>query len=183
MSQSLGTTYLETAIKRLRYYKLLGDYTLLQLAEADLHYTPNDTSNSIATIIQHLHGNMLSRWTNFLTEDGEKEWRHRDTEFELHDYSKQQLIDLWEKGWKCFFDALESLHEEDLLKTVHIRKEPLSVIDAINRQLAHYPHHVGQILYVGKIIRNENWKSLSIPKGHSEKYNKNEPVKDPAKKY
>ena len=126
---------------------------------------------------------MFSRWTDFLTSDGEKEWRHRDNEFEIHNYSKQQLIELWEKGWKCFIDALDSLKEDDLLKTVYIRKEPLSVIDAINRQLAHYPHHIGQILYVGKIIRNENWKSLSIPKGHSDNYNKNEAIKDPAKKY
>ena len=125
-------------------------------------------------------GNMLSRWTNFLTEDGEKEWRQRDEEFEVHDYSRQQLVDLWNKGWNCFLGALESLGEDDLLKTVTIRQEPLTVIDAVNRQLAHYPHHVGQIIYVGKIIKNERWKSLSIPRGKSEEYNKSEGVKDPA---
>lgn len=180
---TLGKEYLETAIRRLRYYKHLTEQAFDQLNETDFHFQPSSESNSIAVIVQHMAGNMLSRWTDFLTSDGEKEWRHRDDEFEIHNYSKQQLIDLWEKGWKCFIDTLQSLNEEDLLKIVYIRNEPLSVIDAINRQLAHYPHHIGQILYIGKIIRNENWKSLSIPKGHSDNYNKNEAVKDPAKKY
>jgi len=152
MPTSLGSEYLQTAIKRLRYYKLLGEKTFEQLTDADFHYTPNAGSNSIAVIIQHVSGNMLSRWTNFLTEDGEKEWRSRDEEFEVHNYSKQQLIERWEKGWACFLEALGSLTEDDLLKTIYIRQEPLIVIDAINRQLAHYPYHVGQILYIGKIV-------------------------------
>jgi len=180
---SLGKEYLDTAIRRLKYYKHLAEQAFDQLEDNDFHFQPSSESNSIAVIIQHMAGNMFSRWTDFLTSDGEKEWRHRDNEFEIYNHSKQQLIELWEKGWKCFIDALESLNEEDLLKTVYIRKEPLSVIDAINRQLAHYPHHIGQILYAGKIIRNENWKNLSIPKGHSNSYNKNQAVKDPAKKY
>jgi hypothetical protein len=99
---SIGKDYLETAIRRLKYYKDLGDKTFVQLNEWDFHYQPNDESNSIATIIQHMAGNMLSRWTNFLTEDGEKEWRKRDEEFEVHQYNKQQLLELWEKGWTCF---------------------------------------------------------------------------------
>jgi hypothetical protein len=180
---TIGKEYLDTAIRRLKYYKHLAEQAFDQLEEKDFHFTPSSESNSIAVIIQHMSGNMVSRWTNFLTEDGEKEWRQRDGEFEIHHYTKQQLIDLWEKGWNCFINTLQSLQEDDLLKTVYIRKEPLTVIDAINRQLAHYPHHIGQILYGGKIIKNENWKSLSIPKGHSEIYNKNEAVKDPAKKY
>jgi glutathionylspermidine synthase len=126
---------------------------------------------------------MLSRFTNFLTEDGEKEWRQRDDEFEIHKYSKQQVIEVWEKGWKCFLDTMESLTEDDLLKTIYIRKEALTVIDAINRQLAHYPHHIGQILFIGKMIKGEKWKSLSIPKGNSQAYNQSEQVKDPAKKF
>jgi Protein of unknown function (DUF1572) len=178
---SLGSVYLDTAIKRLRYYKQLGDKTFDQLNDTDFHFTPNAASNSIAIIIQHMSGNMLSRWTNFLTEDGEKEWRQRDDEFEIHTYSKQQLLDRWEKGWTCFFDALQSLKEEDLLKTVTIRQEPLTVIDAINRQLAHYPHHIGQILYIGKIIKDAGWENLSIAKGKSDDYNKSDGVKDPAK--
>lgn len=182
MAISLATEYLQTAIKRLRYYKLLGEQTFDQLTDADFHVAPNTSSNSIAVIIQHLSGNMLSRWTNFLTEDGEKEWRQRDEEFEVHNYSKQQLTALWEKGWSCFLDSLSSLKEEDLLKTIYIRQEPLTVIDAISRQLAHYPYHVGQILYIGKIVKDAGWKSLSIAKGKSEAYNNSDGVKDPANK-
>ena len=182
MAATLGTEYLQTTIKRLRYYKGLGEKTFEQLTDADLHFRPNDASNSIAVIIQHISGNMLSRWTNFLTEDGEKSWRHRDEEFEVHNYSKQQLLDLWEQGWSCFLNALTALTENDLLKTIYIREEPLLVIDAINRQLAHYPYHVGQILYIGKIIKDKGWQSLSIEKGKSEAYNKSEGIKDPAKK-
>ena len=181
MSTSLGTEYLQTAIRRLRYYKGLGEKTFEQLTDADMHFKPNEASNSIAVIIQHVAGNMLSRWTNFLTEDGEKPWRRRDDEFEVHKYSKQQLLELWEKGWECFLNALSSLTENDLLKTVYIREEPLLVIDAINRQLAHYPYHVGQILYIAKIIKDTGWQSLSIEKGKSEAYNKSDGVKDPAK--
>ena len=180
---SLGKEYLETVIRRVRYYRHLAEQTFDQLEDKDFHFQPSSESNSIALIIQHISGNMLSRWTNFLTEDGEKEWRHRDNEFIIHEYSKTQLMELWNEGWECFINSLESLKEEDLLKTVTIRQEPLTVVDAINRQLAHYPHHIGQILYVGKLIKNENWKNLSIPKGKSETYNKSEPVKDPAKKY
>jgi Protein of unknown function (DUF1572) len=172
MLASLGETYLQSAIKRLKVYKDLGDKTFAQLEEKDFHFQPNEESNSIAIIIQHISGNMLSRFTNFLTEDGEKEWRNRDAEFNEQQYSKQQLIELWEKGWAIVFQALRSLTENDLLKTIYIRSELLSVIDAINRQLAHYPHHVGQIVYLGKIIKNGQWKSLSIPKGQSETFNK-----------
>ena len=180
---SIGKEYLQTIIRRVKYYKDLGDKTFDQLSDADFHYRPNEESNSIAMIIQHLSGNMLSRWTNFLEEDGEKEWRQRDDEFSVHNYSKQELLETWEKGWNCFTGALESLSEADLLKTVYIRKEALSVIDAINRQLAHYPYHIGQVLYIGRIIKNHNWKNLSIPRGHSQQYNKSETVKDPAKNF
>ncbi len=178
--KSIGQEFLQSAIKRLKYYKGLGDKTFAQLAEADFHYEPNAASNSIAVIIQHLSGNMLSRWTNFLTEDGEKSGRNRDDEFERHPHSKETLLELWEKGWTCFLQTLESLTEEDLLKQVYIRLEPLSVTDAINRQLAHYPYHVGQIVYIGRMIKNQDWKSLSIEKGHSEAYNNSTGIKDPA---
>ena len=180
---SLGKEYLDTVIRRVKYYKHLAEQAFDQLEENDFHFQPSSESNSIAVIIQHISGNMLSRWTSFLTEDGEKDWRQRDSEFSVHPYSKGQLIALWNEGWDCFINALQSLKEEDLLKTVTIRQEPLTVVDAINRQLAHYPHHIGQILYVGKLIKNENWKNLSIPKGKSQNYNNSEPVKDPAKKY
>jgi len=180
---SLGKEYLQTVIRRLKYYKDLGDKTFEQLSEADFHYRFNEESNSIAVIIQHMAGNMLSRWTNFLTEDGEKEWRQRDQEFEIHTNSKAELITLWEKGWSCFLDTLASLKKKDLKKTVKIRQEELSAIDAINRQLAHYPYHIGQIIYIGKMITSDNWKNLSIPRKGSIAYNSSADVKDPAKKY
>lgn len=163
---SLGKVYLESVINRLKYYKELGEKTFEQLEENDFHFRPNAESNSLSIIVQHLAGNMLSRFTHFLTEDGEKEWRQRDNEFEIHTYSKEEIITIWQKGWQCCFNALESLKEEDLLKTVLIRKEPLSVIDALNRQLAHYPYHIGQIVYLGKMIRGSHWKNLSIPRRH-----------------
>lgn len=180
---SLGKEYLSTVIKRLKYYKDLGEKTFDQLADQDFQYLPTSESNSIAIIVQHMSGNMLSRFTNFLTEDGEKEWRQRDDEFEVHDFSKHQVIDLWNKGWQCCFDALEALTENDLQTTIYIRKEPLSVVDAINRQLAHYPYHIGQIVYIGRMIKNKEWKNLSIPKGQSLQYNAGNQPKDPAKKY
>src|SRR5215207_339496 len=127
---SLASTFLETAIARFREYRSLAEKTFDQLQEADLHFAPNAASNPISVIIQHLHGNMLSRWTNFLTEDGEKEWRKRDEEFETHSFSKQQLLEKWNEGWKVFLDTLESLKEDDLLKTITIRSQPIVVIDA-----------------------------------------------------
>ena len=168
---TLGTVYLESAIKRFLTYKVLGDMTFAQLDEKDFYYTPGESSNSIAVIIQHMHGNMLSRWTNFLTEDGEKPGRNRDEEFSPPTCSRDQLIAKWEEGWRCLIDTLRSLKDDDLLKTITIRHEPLIAIDAINRQLAHYPHHVGQIVYIGKMILDQNWKSLSIAKGDSQSFN------------
>lgn len=180
MANSLGTEFLAAAIKRLRYYKVLGEKTFEQLSDPDLLFQPNAPSNSIAVIIPHLSGNMLSRWTNFLTEDGEKEWRKRDDEFGIYAFTKAELLEKWEKGWACFLGTLESLAEDDLLKTVYIRKEPLLVVDAINRQLAHYPYHVGQIVYIGRMIKDGAWKSLSIEPGRSAEYNASEGIKDPA---
>lgn len=180
---NLGEEYLATVIRRLKYYKQLGEKTFEQLDEKDFHWQPSSESNSIAVIIQHVSGNMLSRWTNFLTEDGEKEWRERDDEFEIHQYSRRQLMEIWNKGWDCLFDTLNSLKPDDLVKTVYIRKEQLSAVDAINRQLAHYPYHIGQILYIGRMIKNESWKNLSIPKGTSQQYNQDTQPKDPAKKF
>lgn len=163
--------FLKDCIKRFQYYKELGDKTLDQVSEEELHWIPSSESNSIALIIQHLYGNMKSRWTNFLTEDGEKPWRNRDQEFEPQTWTKTQALDFWNQGWACLLDTLAGLKKEDLQKTIYIRTEPLLVYDAILRQLAHYPYHVGQIVYVGRMIRNEQWKSLSIPKGHSQAFN------------
>jgi hypothetical protein len=171
MNVTLGQAYLESVVKRQMTYKVLGDMTFSQLEEKDFHYRPNEQSNSIAVIINHLQGNMLSRWTNFLTEDGEKPGRNRDEEFSEPAAGKEALLTLWEKGWTCLLDTLGSLKEEDLLKTITIRHEPLLAVDAINRQLAHYPHHVGQIVYIGKMIRGASWQSLSISKGASQAFN------------
>ena len=167
----IATAFLQSAIKRVAYYKELGDKTLSTISEAEIHFTPNQQSNSIAIIIQHLSGNMQSRWTNFLTSDGEKGGRDRDNEFTSQQLSKQQITALWNKGWDCFLGALNQLMPDDLLKTIYIRQEPLLVIDAINRQLAHYPYHVGQIIYAAKIIKDNNWESLSIPKDNSQQFN------------
>lgn len=181
--KNLESEYLQTVIRRLRYYKDLGEKTFDQLSEAEFHYKPNDASNSIAVIIQHLSGNMLSRFTNFLTEDGEKPWRERDAEFTDQHLNREELLALWQKGWDCFLQTLENLQPGDLLKTITIRNEQLSAIDAINRQFAHYPSHIGQIIYLGRVIRGEQWKNLSIPVGNSKQYNEQEGVKDPAKKF
>jgi Protein of unknown function (DUF1572) len=161
---SLEEIYMQSVISRFKGYKDLADKTFVQLEEADFHFSPNEASNSIAIIIQHISGNMISRWTNFLAEDGEKEWRDRDGEFDVHNYGRDRLLEIWEKGWQCMFDTLQSLKSGDLLKTIYIRNEALSAVDAINRQLAHYPYHIGQILYIGKIIKGEDWKNLSVPK-------------------
>jgi len=182
MSQLAGGDYLITVIKRFKYYKGLAEKTFEQLSEAELHYTPGPESNSIAVIVQHMAGNMLSRWTNFLTEDGEKTWRNRDEEFETLPFSKEQLLKIWDDGWQCFLKTLDSLSEADLAKTVSIRGESLSAIDAINRQLAHYPYHIGQIVYIGRMLKKKDWINLSIERGQSQQYNQSEGLKDPANK-
>lgn len=165
------SSFLNSYIKRITYYKNLGEQTFAQLDELDFHYQPNEESNSIAMIIQHIAGNMLSRFTNFLTEDGEKEWRKRDAEFEEQHLSKDALLKLWQKGWDCYLGSVQSLTEDDLEKTITIRSEQHTVTDALNRQLAHYPYHVGQIVYLGRIIKSKAWKNLSIPKGQSQQFN------------
>ena len=158
-------------IKLFRYYKSLGERTIDQLNKEEIHLEPAKDTNSISIIVKHLQGNMLSRWTNFLTEDGEKEWRERDAEFEDTITSKEDLMKKWNEGWGCLLGALEQLKQEDLIKTVYIRNEGHQVEDAIYRQLAHYSYHIGQMVYLGKLIKGEDWKSLSIPKGKSKEYN------------
>jgi len=169
---SVGIEFLSSAIKRFREYKALGEKTFARLSNDEMLWQPNNASNSIAVIVQHLHGNMLSRWTNFLTEDGEKEWRKRDEEFEAQSLVKDDIVQLWNDGWSVSLRSLESLSDDDLLRTIRIRSQPLLVIDAINRQLAHYSYHVGQIVYLGRWIKDAGWQSLSIPKGGSAEFNK-----------
>ncbi len=163
--------YLDSSIRQFEYYKKLGDKTFAQLSDEQLFWQHNPESNSIGVIVRHLSGNMLSRWTNFLTTDGEKEWRNRDTEFENAVHTRQQLLDRWEDGWSCLFTTLKSLTTNDLQKEIYVRNVAHTVTEAINRQLAHYPYHVGQIVFIGKLLRGENWTSLSIPKGKSQAYN------------
>ena len=168
----LAKEFLTSAVKRFKEYKALGEATFVQLSDEEIFVQPNNASNSIAIIVQHLHGNMLSRWTNFLTEDGEKEWRKRDAEFEVLLSGKGSVLTCWNKGWNVVLDSLESLTADDLAKTIFIRSQPLSVVDAINRQLAHYSYHVGQIVYLGRWIKDTDWQWLSIPKGGSAEYNR-----------
>lgn len=165
------TGYLESVKKQFEYYKMLGDKTFAQVSDEQLFQQYNEESNSIAIIVKHIWGNMLSRWTDFLTTDGEKEWRNRDTEFENDITNREELITKWEAGWKCLFQALNALQEDDLSKIIYIRNQGHTVMEAINRQLAHYPYHVGQIVFIGKMWSNQKWNSLSIPKGHSKEYN------------
>lgn len=164
-------SFLESARKQFAYYKGLGDKTFAQLTEEQLLWQPNEESNSIAVIVNHMGGNMLSRWTNFRTEDGEKTWRNRDTEFENRIKTKADLLAVWEKGWACLFKAIDPLKTEDLEELIYIRNMGHTIVEAINRQLTHYAYHTGQLVFLGKLAQNENWQSLSIPKGGSEAYN------------
>ncbi|WP_282139443.1 DUF1572 family protein [Cytobacillus oceanisediminis] len=167
---SIGANYLMIVKKRFQAVKELADITIQRLSNEELNWACNEESNSIAVIIRHMSGNMVSRWTDFLTSDGEKPYRNRDEEFSTATASKDELILIWEKGWKVLFSALDSLKEEDLLKNITIRGESHLVMDAIERQMAHYSYHVGQIVYIGKLLKNEEWESLSIPRGKSDEF-------------
>jgi hypothetical protein len=162
--------FLSDSRKVFSSYKALGDKAFLQLKDNEINQSQGDSSNSVGLIVKHLHGNMLSRWTNFLTSDGEKPDRHRDAEFEGKAMDRKEMLLLWEEGWNCLFATLDSLTGHDLNKTVHIRREPHTVMEAMLRQIAHYSYHVGQIVYLAKVFRSGDWKSLSIPKGKSEDY-------------
>jgi hypothetical protein len=171
MSQSTDQIFLESARKLFRYYKKLGEGAIAQLTDEEVLHQPNPDSNSIALIVHHLSGNMLSRWTDFLTSDGEKPWRDREREFEESYADKQSMVAAWDKGWRCLLETLDQLKPEDLSTIIYIRNEGQSVLEAIQRQLAHYASHVGQIIYQAKILKGEDFKSLSIPKGNSSAYN------------
>jgi hypothetical protein len=172
MMMKIGNVYLKVVVERFKSVKTLGDKTIEQLSEQDIHWTYNQESNSVAVIVKHLSGNMISRWTDFLTSDGEKENRNRDEEFIDDISSKSELMRVWEKGWNVLIDTLTGLKEEDLLKTIKIRGEKHFVLEAIERQMTHYAYHVGQIVYIGKQLKDSEWKTLSIPRGKSEDYRK-----------
>ena len=171
-----NNTYLESVKKQFLYYKMLGEKAIEQLQPEQLFVAVNDDTNSIATIVKHLSGNMLSRWTDFLTSDGEKEWRNRDGEFDSHFHgndkaTKEELMKVWNNGWDCFFNAINALTDEQLTDIIYIRNEGHTVMEAINRQLAHYPYHIGQIVFYAKMLKQTEWTSLSIPKNKSNSYN------------
>jgi hypothetical protein len=173
MALQFTTSYSKDSLDLFRYYKKLAERAMEQCPDEGLFATLDPESNSIATIVKHLAGNMRSRWTDFLTTDGEKPDRHRDTEFETPPQNRAELLALWERGWKCLFDALEPLTDADLTKTVTIRAEPHSVMQAINRQMAHYSHHIGQILFAAKhftTAKTGKWDSLSVPRGGSKQF-------------
>lgn len=170
--------YLISIRKQFEYYKLLGNRTFDQLTEKDFFWKFNNESNSIAIIVNHLWGNMMSRWTNFLTSDGEKDSRNRDLEFENVISSKTEMLQKWEEGWTCLFTALESINNDNFDTVVYIRNQGHTITEAVNRQLAHYSMHVGQIVYIGRMIKGNEWTNLSIPKGKSTEFNKEKFAKE-----
>lgn len=171
MAETVGALYLAESVREFRKIKDLGDKTLAQVSDEDLARTLHPEGNSLAVLIRHLAGNMLSRWTDFLTSDGEKPGRHRDTEFEDSGATREQLLARWEEGWACLFAALAALSESDLRRVVTIRAEPHTVVRAIHRQLSHYAYHVGQMVMLAKAFQDAEWKTLSVPRGGTRKFN------------
>ena len=165
-------SFIDNAVKIFRQYETLGEKSLERMTEDQMHWTPASGSNSAAVIVKHLAGNMQSRFTDFLTADGEKPNRHRDAEFEDDAaLSKEVILALWRSGWSTVYKALEPLTDADLQRTVLIRGEEFTVLGAIQRQIAHYASHIGQLIYLSKMFAGENWESLSIPRGKSEEFN------------
>jgi uncharacterized damage-inducible protein DinB len=171
MAHQFTTSYLNDSIDVFRYYKKLAERAMQQCPDDALFESLDVESNSIAIIVKHMAGNMRSRWTDFLTTDGEKPDRNRDTEFEDAPKTRVELMKLWERGWKHIFDALEPLGNDDLVRKITIRTEPHSVTQAINRQVAHYSYHVGQIVYIAKHLAGRKWQTLTVPKKKSAEFN------------
>ena len=171
MALEFTTSCLKDSVDLLRYYKRLGDRAMAQVSDAALFATLDDESNSIAIIVKHLGGNMRSRWTDFLTSDGEKPDRDRDSEFEAPPKTRDEVLAIWEAGWKLAFDALAPLTDADLSRTAYIRTEAHSVMQTIHRQVAHYSYHVGQIVYLAKHFAGPDWNALTIPRRKSAEFN------------
>jgi Protein of unknown function (DUF1572) len=167
----MAISYLNSAKRQFNYYQSLGEKAMAQVTDEQLSWQPNEESNSISIIVKHLWGNMLSRWTDFLTTDGEKPNRQRDAEFENDWKDRTIVLQHWKQGWDCLYQALDSITDDDLERIIYIRNEGHTVLEAINRQLAHYPYHIGQIVYIAKLCANEKWQSLSIPRNQSNQYN------------
>lgn len=165
-------SYLRSVKKQFEYYKILGEKTFAQLEDEELFWQFNQESNSIAITVNHLWGNMMSRWTDFLTADGEKEWRNRDLEFESVIKKKNELIEKWNEGWACLFLALNSIEDDNFNAELFIRNQSHTIPEALNRQMMHYAYHIGQIVYIGRMIKGKQWQSLSIARGKSSDFNK-----------
>ncbi len=173
---SVAANYLDEAFRAFRGYKRLADGALCQLNDQEFFHLPDPESNSVALIVKHMTGNLRSRWEDFLTSDGEKPDRNRDTEFILVTAdTREELMRRWERSWETVFNSIKSLKPEDVTCTVYIRREPHSVMQAANRSMLHTSYHVGQILYLGKHLRGKEWKTLSIPKGKSAEVNATRP--------
>ncbi len=172
MAHKFSTSYVEDSLSLFRYYKKLGEGAIEQVLDEQLFATLDPEMNSIAIMVKHIAGNMRSRWTDFLTSDGEKPDRNRDAEFEQAPSTRSELLKLWNDGWNRVFSALEPLSNSDLERTVTIRGEPHSVMQAINRQIAHYAYHVGQIVFLAKHLNASGWKSLSVPRNKSAEFNR-----------
>lgn len=171
-SEAIVQNYFEDAVASLKNYKKLADKAIAQLKDDEFFVTLDDEANSVAVIMKHMAGNMFSRWTDFLTSDGEKPDRNRDMEFVIGpDTTKEDVLDYWERGWACVFAAIEPLKLEDFEKTVSIRGESHTIVMAINRQLMHYSYHIGQIVFLAKHFRSAQWNSLSIPRNKSAEFN------------
>ena len=179
----MDLSYIPSVIKQFEYNKSLGDKTFQQLTKEQLFFTCNEESNSIATLVKHISGNMRSRWTNFLTEDGEKSWRNRDEEFINTYASKEEVILDWEQGWTCLFENLHTITPENSDTIVYVRNEGHSIAEAINRQLCHYSYHIGQIVMIGKMVQNTNWETLSIARNASKSYNEEKFSQNKSKKH
>jgi uncharacterized damage-inducible protein DinB len=178
MALELTTSYLKDSLTLFRYYKKLAERAIEQITDEQLSAVLDGEMNSIAIIVKHMAGNMRSRWTDFLTSDGEKPDRWRDSEFENPAATRAALMSLWEEGWNCVFTALEPLSDADMDRTVTIRGEAHSVMQAINRQIAHYAYHCGQIVFLAKHLQADQWKSLTVPRGKSEEFNQRVAAKE-----
>jgi uncharacterized damage-inducible protein DinB len=172
MALAFTTSYVEDSKAIFRYYKKLAESAMAQVTDEQLTAKIDSESNSIATIVKHMSGNMRSRWTDFLTTDGEKPTRNRDSEFEEPPATRSEVMTLWDEGWECLLGAMDGLIDADLTRTVTIRGEAHSVMQAINRQVAHYAYHCGQIVCLAKHLQSANWKCLSVPRRQSEEFNR-----------
>ena len=180
-----NSEYIDSAIKQFQYYKLLGEKAMEQIPDEKLNWQYNPETNSVAILVKHLWGNMMSRWVDFLTKDGEKVWRDREAEFINDITTRKELMEKWEEGWKALFDAMNlvSKSPDYLNRTIFIRNLSHTIMEATNRQISHYAYHVGQIVHIGKMIQGENWKSLSIPRGKTSEYNAEKFSKPPSREH